>query len=80
MFFLYYNLGVALAAVSAVAGCVMVTVTARMPRTSVTVQICRAEQTSSVAIMATVFCRNGSVMVEEIVMMLQTNKVMYLID
>ena len=70
----------ALAVVSPVAGCVMVTVTVRMPQTSVTVQISRAEQASSVATVATVFCRNGSVMVEEIAMMLQTNKVMYFTD
>jgi len=58
----------------------MVTVTAKMPQTSVTVQICRAEQTSSVAKMAIVFCGNGSVMVEETVKTLRTNKVMYFID
>lgn len=49
------NSGVVLVAVSAVAGCVMGTVTARMPQTSVTVQICRVEQTSSAATMVTVF-------------------------
>ena len=75
LFSLHYILGVALAVVSAVAGCAMVTVTVRTPQTSVTVQMFRAELTGSVATMATAFCRNGSVMVEEIVMMLQTNKV-----
>lgn len=75
LFSLHYILGVALAVVSAVAGCAMVTVTVRTPQTSVTVQMFRVELTGSVATMATVFCRNGSVMVGEIVMMLQTNKV-----